>query len=81
VLFSLDENDLQNAIDAQKGNSLVDNSRYRDMLDKLPDQRVATVFVTSQEIEDLLNKLQGSTGEVFDQITEGLGETADVPNP
>jgi len=81
VLFSLGENDLRTAIDAQKGKSLVDNSRYRDMLNKLPDKRVATVFVTSQEIEDLLNKLQSPTGEVFDQITEGLGETADVPNP
>jgi len=81
VLFSLDENDLHSAIDAQKGKSLADNSRYRDILDKLPDKRVATVFVTSQEIEDLLNKLQSPTGEIFDQITDELGEMADVPNP
>jgi hypothetical protein len=81
VLFSLDENDLHDAIDAQKGKSLVDNSRYRDMLDKLPDKRVATVFFTSQEVEDLINELQSQTGDVFNQITEGLGETAPVPNP
>jgi hypothetical protein len=81
VLFSLNENDLHTAIDAQKGKSLADNSRYRDMLEKLPDKRVATVFFTSQEIEDLIKKLQSPTGEVFDQNTEGLGETAPVLNP
>jgi hypothetical protein len=81
VLFSLKENDLHTAIDAQKGKSLADNNRYRDMLEKLPDKRVATIFFTSQEIEDLINKLQSQTGEVFDQITEGLGEPASVPNP
>ena len=81
VLFSLDENDLHTAIDAQKGKSLADNNRYRDMLDKLPDKRVATVFVTSQEIEDLFNKLQSQTGEVFDEITEGLGETVAGSQP
>jgi hypothetical protein len=81
VLFSLNENDLHTAIDAQKGKSLADNSRYRDMLEKLPDKRVATVFFTSREIEDLIKKLQSPTGEVFDQNTEGLGETAPVLNP
>jgi hypothetical protein len=81
VLFSLNENDLHTAIDAQKGKSLADNSRYRNMLEKLPDKRVATVFFTSQEIEDLIKKLQSPTGEVFDQNTEGLGETAPVLNP
>ena len=81
VLFSLNENDLHTAIDAQKGKSLADNSRYRDMLEKLPDKRVATVFVTSQEVEDLINNLQSQTGEVFDNITEGLGETSSAPNP
>jgi len=60
---------------------LADNSHYRDMLEKLPDKRVATVFVTSQELVDLINKLQSPTGEVFDQNTEGLGETAPVLNP
>jgi hypothetical protein len=81
VLFSLDQNDLHTAIDAQKGKSLVDNKRYRDMLDKIPDKRVATIFFTSQEVKDLINELQSQTGEVFDQITEGLGETATAPNP
>jgi hypothetical protein len=81
VLFSLDDNDLHTAIDAQKGKSLVDNDRFRNMLEKMPGDRVATVFVTSQEIENLFNELQSSTGDIFGQITEGLGGTAPIPQP
>jgi hypothetical protein len=81
VLFSLDENDLHTAIDAQKGKSLVDNDRFRNMLEKMPEGRVATVFVTSQEVEDLINGLQSRTGDIFGAITEGLGTTAPIPQP
>ena len=81
VLFSLTEIDLHTAIDAQKGKSLVDNTRYRDMLDKMPDKRLATVYFTSQDIEELINELQSQTGQVFGNITEGLGGTAPIPQP
>jgi hypothetical protein len=81
VLISLTEDDLRSAIDAQKGKSLVDNNRYREMLDKMPDKRAATIFVDSQEIEDLINELQSQSGEIFGQIIGGLGEDVPIPQP
>jgi len=75
VLFSLDENDLQTAIDAQKGRSLADNSRYRDMIQKMPGKRIATMYFTSQEMENLFNEVQKQIGSVYSDIEQGLGIT------
>ena len=72
VLFSLEENDLHTAIDAQKGRSMVDNNRYRDMIKKVPGKRIATFYLTSQVGENLIKELQGRVGGVYDQLNEGL---------
>ena len=72
VLFSLEENDLHTAIDAQKGRSMVDNNRYRDMIKKMPGKRIATFYLTSQLGENLIKELQGRVGGVYDQLNVGL---------
>jgi hypothetical protein len=81
VLFSLEKSDIQTAIDSQKGKALIDNSNYRDMINKMPNKRLATVYFTSQEFENLLNELQGQTGMVFGLITEGLGGSTTGSEP
>lgn len=73
VLMSLQENDLQAAIDAQKGRSLADNRAYRDLIGKMPSKRVATIYLTSQELESIYNLLQQQTESVYDDISKSLG--------
>ncbi len=75
VLLSLEEADLRTAIDSQKGKSLADNSQYHDMIGKLPGKRLATVYFTGKEFENLFNELQKQTGSAYGRIEQGLGIT------
>lgn len=49
---------IEQAVDAQDGQSLADNNRYHQMRRKLPRQRLATFFLGAQFLDDMSRNLQ-----------------------
>jgi hypothetical protein len=47
----------------------------------MPGKRIATIYFTSQEAENLINEVQRQTGAVFSRITDSLGGTNQAPQP
>ena len=60
VMIGTGENTLQRAIDAQKGKSLADTSDFNNMVKQLPANRLATIYLTGEQVQSLLKQMNTS---------------------
>jgi hypothetical protein len=70
LLFGQDQQAVAAAIDAQKGDSLAQDSIYRDMISRLPKERLFTFYLTGGQLESLASAATASMD------VAGLGEEA-----
>jgi hypothetical protein len=73
VLFGNSETAIQQAIDAQKGDSLSKNKVYQSLIKQLPSDRLVTVYLSGDQYQDLVDELMGSVGGLY-------GNTSATPN-
>ena len=81
VIIGTGENNLERAIDAQKGKSLADTSNFTNMVKQLPANRLATIYLTGEQAQALLKhantsavapSIQGITNLGFREILIAL---------
>lgn len=71
VLLSMTEAGVQAAIDAQKGDSLAKDKAYLDLAEKLPKDRMMTMYMAPQKFIDMYMALLKSSPSTAATLPEG----------
>jgi uncharacterized protein DUF3352 len=76
-LFVGDETGVEAAIKAEKGDSLGDDSDFKDSIGDLPDDRLGTIYTVPKTFIDALGSQFGASGQAA--IEKSAGENLDEP--
>jgi hypothetical protein len=79
VILANSEDSIEQVIDAEKGDSIADDSVYRDLVGKLPSDRLLTFYLPGSALADLSDALtsdMGLTGSAVEDIYAGTSGIA-----
>ena len=62
VILANSEDSIQEVIDAEKGDSIADDPVYRDLMSKLPSERLLSLYLPASALEDLSSAATSGIG-------------------